>query len=155
MNKNFLLGGTILVLVVSVILTMKFLNNFEDNLDKEAIEKANNQIITENKPLTQEKSSFKDTLKEETDKNEALIEEAPAEVKEVSENEKEEVIINNEESEEKEWSTFDKKEEPIKLEPIIVTPDNSTSEETSEETSESVNENITNTEESNVENKNE
>lgn len=152
MNKNFLLGGTILVLVVSVILTMKFLNNFEDNLDKEAIEKANNQIITENKPLTQEKSSFKDTLKEDTDKNETLVEEeTPAAVNEVIENEKEEVVINKEEAEEKELSTFDKKEEPIKLEPIIVTPDNSNNEETNE----LVNENITNKEETNVDNKNE
>ena len=152
MNKNFLLGGTILVLVVSVILTMKFLNNFEDNLDKEAIEKANNQIITENKPLTQEKSSFKDTLKEDTDKNETLVEEeTPAAVNEVIENEKEEIVINKEETEEKEWSTFDKKEEPIKLEPIIVTPDNSNNEETNE----LVNENITNEEETNVDNKNE
>lgn len=128
MNKNILLGGTILVLIVSVILTIKALNNFEDNLDKEALEKAN-QIITEDKKLKQNEISFKGNVeqKEETLNNSIISEdntENTSVVKEDISESSDLIETKNSETtneEDKEWSTFDKKEEVIKLEPITVT----------------------------------
>ncbi len=101
MNKNLVFAAIILTLSAAVFITMNLLDSFESNLDKEAIEKANNSISI----LERENTIIVEKTNENPNSVTNLQEDSPAES--IDKNEDRSINTDNarENSAENTWSS--------------------------------------------------